>query len=277
MRERAFATLIPLLLLSLPLFSEPWSIVEKSGNWEVVEPLRMKTAFDSSKSSVTYQNLSRLFRGWTLSFDLSLETEEGTSTEGVFKIEVPEWRLEIEYRETLRASMAGLGNQVDNTLVIRASGESQRAGASARFPQSSRLDTMIYVWVWRSGEDTVSWVVSDYYQLKPESKRQTIWRGNLTTDNFNVTLIYSLHKIPGDSSAGRVEATLYQSKILDGSDEPLEGVEAQPYGSEEMSLYLSTSLLAFVFLWNVVMRRERREAPPPEKPEVVKKRKRKRK
>ncbi|NIM45331.1 MAG: hypothetical protein GTN80_02385 [Nitrososphaeria archaeon] len=264
MKHRIFTFLLPILFITLPL-TVPWRVEEGAGNWERLEPTAMKTAFDSSESFSSFQYSSKHFQSWVLSFDLLLETESAAETEGVFMVEVPEWNLEIEYHKVL-------GNQLSNTLIIRSPNGLEREESSAQPPFQPRLNTQIYVWLWRSGEETVKWIVSDFYQLGPQSGRQTIWKGNFTTSNFEVTLKYTLRKTPKDSNSGSAAATIYLSEVQEGSDQSVDEIETHPPDTGETSFFFSLSLLLFTIVWSLMMRRERAEVPT-EEPEEEKKRK----
>ncbi|PCN50767.1 hypothetical protein B6U99_02655 [Candidatus Geothermarchaeota archaeon ex4572_27] len=88
----------------------------------------------------------------------------------------------------------------------------------AAWPMQSRLNGRIYLWVWRSGNDTVSWVVSDGYMLS-EGPASLYFAGNLSFRR-SVTIELVVRKFV-EGGEGALTAFLVYNKV-DSSGEVYE-------------------------------------------------------
>ena len=253
--HRTWEMIVIALLLTFLIYTgtcaevTSWVIISRSGNWEDVSPNHLATALDSLPAEVQLR-ASHIKLGYyrtTLKIDLS---GSGKTIFGEICFEIKEINFKIIYREVYKPGFLGLGDYINNTLIVLAGSDRYVLTGHAESPFNSRLNTRLYLWIWRSSLDRISWVLSDAYMQK-SGVNHIYLNGSISYDGQDLTLDLSVKKWV-QNGQGRLVAYLVYNEI-DSSGTVFEDFKLTTldYGFNSF-FYASLSLFIVVIIGQVL-------------------------
>jgi len=272
-------SILMLLILLLPIISvygqaTSWVIVERSGEWEKVEPEHLETKMNNQDATITFQasNIKLGYYRTTFVIDLS-----GSGIiYGELLFEIKELKFTIKYCEYYKPSFLGISDYINNTLYVRADEYEYHLSNDANSPLDSRLNTRLYIWIWRSSEEEVSWIISDGY-IQKDGFGNIYLNGTLPYhgEELSFTLMARKHVKSGE---GKLNAYLIYNEI-DSSGNVFEDFELSTldYGFNSL-FYASLSFFIVVItgqlLHKILLREMKIETEVKETRKKVKRKKR---
>lgn len=169
-----------------------WIIVDRTGNWENAEPTNLSTKLDSEDAYITFRasNIRLGYLKTTFVIDLSGSAE---LIGGELKLRIEELDITISYKECYKPGIFGFNEYINNSIYIYAGGNEYYLSDEAYSPKDTRLNTRLYIWIWRSDKDKISWVVSDGY-LQRNGINNIYLNGTIPYNGEELTLTLSAKK-----------------------------------------------------------------------------------
>jgi len=279
-RSKQYIMLICILFLivflsnNIFIFASKWVVISKFGDWEKTDPTHLITKSDNSNSSITIETRNITLGSYRTSFEIDLSGSGLIAGELILRIS--ELNFTVKYFKSVKPSFLGLSNYVNSTLIIITPENTIALNGSSKPPFESRLNNRIYIWLWRSGEHNVTWVVSDgYLQKVSEYVKRKIGSiyltGNITYNGEPITIQIICRKIVIQGS-GKLDAPIILNDV-DSSGKIYSKYELKTldYGFNAL-FYASLSFFILVIVGQILHKMLLREMGLLKKVKVSKKR-----
>jgi len=273
--------IIILVLLTLPAIygqdEAGFVVSNKVGIWESEDPTDIRSGNTDGYSEIEFLYPGAVLGSWQSNIEITLSSESGDMVIGAFIVQVPEIGFKIEYYESLKpGSILGIGQVISNELRIYLDGEQvYYRNATATWPYDTRLNTRIYYSLWRSGEDTLSIIVQDYYGKIYENS-SIYWSANITYTGEPLNLKILVWKKSNGKS--QISSYLYFNDVVE-NEVYTEKLEVKKLNIDmSIMFYTSIGFLIIALVSNIfsknLMRKEETEVVEEKKPEKGKRKKR---
>jgi hypothetical protein len=184
-------TILILGVMSVSLVSSQqmsWIITKRTGNWEKVEPQDFSTDMGPEKAELEFKASGIRLGYIRLTFNIDLQGTSGANITGKIIFRAEELEFEIRYIESFIPGIYGLNDKIANRLVIIHKNKVLTDTIEyANWPSDSRLNNRLYIWIWRSSDNTLTWIISDGY-MQAGNNLGVFYNGSLNYNNEELTL-----------------------------------------------------------------------------------------
>jgi len=188
-------------------------IVREVGGWSKIENTTFESNYSKGIALLEICRSDLILGSWSTSIYINLDSKGGYAY-GYVNITIPELKLEILYSKTVNDSgFLGIGGFITNSLIIKLnSAKVYELRESSTWPFKNRLDTRIYITLWRLNETTLSVVVEDYYG-KINDRLSIHWSKDFNYHGEPLTILMTIYK---DSiNDAKISVDLYFNKIIE--------------------------------------------------------------
>lgn len=260
-----------IFLVHMDVDAQSWTLIELTGDWDKVDITSLSSKMDNEGGKVTFKATHVKLGSYKTTLILDLSGKGAIVGKIIF--EIVELNFKIEYTEKYMPGTMGFGDKITNELIIKYKGEwVVNEKQSATWPYDNRLNTRLYLWIWRSTENTLTWIISDGY-LQKDSVSNIYYTGNITYYGEELTFTLSIEKMV-ERGEGKLEAFLIYNEIdSTGNIFHEYKLETIDYGFNTF-FYMSLSLFIVVITGHILSKVLRREMEIKEYIKVAEKRKR---
>ena len=189
--------------------AQSWVLSKKVGKWEKTEITNIETKKGAETCELEFKATNVTLGAYETTFVIDLQGS-GVIT-GELTLEIIELGFKIRYLERYKPAALWIGEEIHNELEIIVDGERKVfVNQSAKWPYQTRLNERLYIWIWRSSNDKLTWVITDGYMQKTNG--QLYYTGNITYYGEPLTMLLKAKKIV-ENGEGKLTANLIYNEI----------------------------------------------------------------